>query len=166
VVDGLVYRTDTIQYGTAITLADAPEKEGHTFIEWIGALEVMPAYNMKLTAKYSVNRYKVYYYVENTLVKTQNVMYGDAIPSYVYVPTSPDVTFLGWIGEVYDTMPAHDVTYTANIANDIRELTSNRLVDVYTIMGVKVMTDVRVEDVMHLLKRGIYIIDGKKVVVE
>ena len=165
-VDGLVYRTDTIQYGSAITLADAPEKEGHTFIEWIGALDVMPAFNVTLMAKYSKNRYKVFYYVENSLVKTQNVMYGDAIPSYVYVPTSPDVTFLGWIGETYETMPAHDVTYTANLSSDIHELVSNRLVDVYTIMGVEVMSGVSLEDVKQLLKRGIYIIDGKKVVIE
>lgn len=165
-VDGLVYRTDTIQYGAAITLADAPEKEGHTFIEWIGALDVMPAFNVTLMAKYSVNRYKVFYYVENSLVKTQNVMYGDVIPSYVYVPTSPDVTFLGWIGETYDTMPAHDVTYTANLSNDIHELVTNRFVDVYTIMGVEVMSGVTLEDAKQLLKRGIYIIDGKKVVVE
>ena len=165
-VDGLVYRTDTIQYGSAITLADAPEKEGHTFIEWIGALDVMPAFNVTLMAKYSKNRYKVYYYVESSLVKTQNVMYGDAIPSYVYAPTSPDVTFLGWIGETYETMPAHDVTYTANLSSDIHELVSNRLVDVYTIMGVEVMSGVSLEDVKQLLKRGIYIIDGKKVVIE
>ena len=165
-VDGLVYRTDTIQYGSAITLADAPEKEGHTFIEWIGALDVMPAFNVTLMAKYSKNRYKVYYYVESSLVKTQNVMYGDAIPSYVYAPTSPDVTFLGWIGETYETMPAHDVTYTANLSSDIHELVSNRLVDVYTIMGVEVMSGVSLEDAKQLLKRGIYIIDGKKVVIE
>ena len=165
-VDGLVYRTDTIQYGAAITLADAPKKEGHTFIEWIGALDVMPAFNVTLMAKYSKNRYKVYYYVESSLVKTQNVMYGDAIPSYVYTPTSPDVTFLGWIGETYETMPAHDVTYTANLSSDIHELVSNRLVDVYTIMGVEVMSGVSLEDAKQLLKRGIYIIDGKKVVIE
>ena len=63
-------------------------------------------------------------------------------------------------------MSAHDVTYTANLSSDIHELVSNRLVDVYTIMGVEVMSGVSLEDAKQLLKRGIYIIDGKKVVIE
>ena len=30
---------------------------------------------------------------------------------------------MGWIGETYETMPAHDVTYMANITNDVLQLT-------------------------------------------
>ena len=64
--------------------------------------------------------------------------------------------FMGWIGGSYDTMPAHDVTYTANITNDVLQLTNdNSQLTIYDLSGRKV-TDT------ENLKGGIYIVDGKK----
>ena len=66
-------------------------------------------------AVYTPNAYNVYYYVGEELVNTVEVAYGDSIPEYVYEPADETQGFLGWDGETYETMPAHDVTYTASI---------------------------------------------------
>ena len=105
-----------------------------------------------------VNMYKVYYYVGEELVHVAEVPYGEVIPEYVYEPTNEDDEFLGWIGETYETMPAHDVTYTANIESGINQLLlDNGQLIIYDLMGRKVLN-------MENLKGGIYIVNGKKVV--
>ena len=84
---------------------------------------------------------------------------GQAIPEYTYEPEE-GYTFLGWLGEAYETMPAHDVTYTANIDDAIKQLTiDNGQLTIYDLTGRKV-TDT------ENLKGGIYIINGRKVVVK
>jgi hypothetical protein len=42
-VNGVVFATDSIAYGSAITLIDTPVKEGHTFSGWSEAPATMPA---------------------------------------------------------------------------------------------------------------------------
>ena len=69
-------------------------------------------------ALYSANYYKVYYYVGDELVNIFEIPYGGAMPRYVYEPTDDSETFVGWSGETYETMPAHDVTYVAIIDSD------------------------------------------------
>ncbi len=102
--------------------------------------------------------YKVYYYIGNELVHTAEVAYGEKIPEYVYEPTEEGDIFLGWIGDTYDTMPAHDVIYTANITNDVIQLTiDSGQLTIYDLAGRKVTNS-------ENLKRGMYIVNGKKVV--
>ena len=104
-----------------------------------------------------VNMYKVYYYVGEELVHVAEVPYGEVIPEYVYEPTNEDDEFLGWIGETYETMPTHDVTYTANIESGINQLLlDNGQLIIYDLMGRKVLN-------MENLKGGFYIVNGKKV---
>ncbi len=63
-------------------------------------------------------------------------------------------------------MPAHDVTVTGTFTVDgIEEIVTERLVDVYTLQGVMVKRQISVDELKHELSRGIYIINGKKVVV-
>ncbi len=71
------------------------------------------------------NTYKVYYYVGEELVHTAEVAYSETIPEYIYEPTKEGDVFQGWIGETYETMPARDVTYVANITNGIAHSTLN-----------------------------------------
>ena len=156
VVDGEVYATDSIEYGVAITPIAEPVKEGYTFSGWSEVPETMPASDVTISGTYTVNNYKVYYYVGDELVHTAEVAYGETIPEYVYEPTTEGDEFLGWIGDTYETMPAHDVTYTANIESDVLQLTiDNSQLTIYDLSGRKV-TDTK------NLRGGVYIINGKR----
>ena len=120
---------------------------------------------MTFEGTYSANIYKVYYYVGEELVYIEEVVYGDAIPEYVYEPTAEGDEFLGWVGETYETMPAHDVTYTANIlVSGIGEVVNSELgtekLVVYDLRGRKLLVDD-----LRDLSEGVYIVNGRKVVV-
>ncbi len=158
--------SESMAYGTEIVAPEAPVKEGHTFAGWGEVAATVPASDVTYEGSYTVNIYMVYYYVGEELVHTAEVAYGEAIPEYVYEPTAEGYVFLGWIGETYETMPAHDVTYTANIDDGIEAVFAGELVDIYTLRGVKVHSNVRFDDVKNSLKKGMYIINGKKVAIQ
>ncbi len=158
-IDGVVIANYTQDYGSAIVAPDAPEREGYTFNGWGEVAETVPASDVTYEGTYTVNIYKVYYYVGEELVHTAEVAYGEAIPEYIYEPEEEGYTFLGWIGETYATMPAHDVTYTANIDNGIGTLTID-----YSQLNIYDLTGRKVTDTENL-KGGIYIVNGRKVVI-
>ncbi|MBR5148501.1 MAG: leucine-rich repeat protein [Bacteroidaceae bacterium] len=159
-VDGVVVSSKTLEYGAAITVPTMPEREGYTFSGWNDVDATVPAGDVTYHATYTANTYNVYYFVGATLVHIAEVAYGETIPEYIYVPTAEGDVFMGWIGEAYDTMPAHDVTYTANIYNGIGQLTIDKSqLTIYDLTGRKV-TDT------ENLKGGIYIINGRKVVIK
>ena len=159
-VDGVVVSSETLEYGAAITAPTMPEREGYTFSGWNDVDATVPAGDVTYHATYTANTYNVYYFVGATLVHIAEVAYGEVIPEYIYVPTAEGDVFMGWIGEAYDTMPAHDVTYTANIYNGIGQLTIDKSqLTIYDLTGRKV-TDT------ENLKGGIYIINGRKVVIK
>ena len=54
-VDGEVYRTMTIVYGTAITPEEEPSKEGYTFSGWSEIPETMPAKDVIVTGTFTLN---------------------------------------------------------------------------------------------------------------
>lgn len=62
-------------------------------------------------------------------------------------------------------MPAHDVTYTANIESGIEEVENSKLgiesSVIYDLHGRKILVDD-----LRELDRGVYIIDNKKVVIK
>ena len=155
-----VIAVDSLEYGAIIVAPEAPEKEGHAFSGWGEVAETVPAGDVTYEGSYIVNIYKVYYYVDEELVHTAEVAYGEAIPEYAYEPTKEDEIFEGWVGETYETMPAHDVTYVANITNDVLQLTvdNSRLTN-YDLTGRKVTS-------IENLKGGIYIVNGRKVVIK
>ena len=160
-IDGVVIASSTQEYGSAITVPSAPTREGYTFSGWGEVPTTMPASDVTYDATYIPNTYKVYYFVGHKLVHVAEVAYGEVIPEYIYEPTTEGDVFMGWIGDTYDTMPAHDVTYTANIANGIENSEINTLNSefIYDLSGRKV-TD------MENLRGGIYIVNGKKVIVK
>jgi hypothetical protein len=159
-VDGVEYYRGLIEFGATIALIDEPTKEGHTFSGWSEVPATMPAEEVKVYGTFSVNVYNVYYYVGEELVHTAEVAYGQAIPEYTYEPTIEGDVFVGWIGETYETMPAHDVTYTANIESGIGQLTIDKSqLTIYDLTGRRITE-------MENLKGGIYIINGKKVVIK
>ena len=100
------------------------------------------------------------------MVHTEKLYYGTEIPEYVYQPIDEVDTFLGWLGDTYDAMPAHDITYIANIEQSVEMITTDDLVDIYTITGAKIMTRVSLDEAKAVLRRGIYIVNGKKMIIE
>ena len=161
-VDDEVIAADSLEYGATIVSPEAPDREGYTFDGWGEVAETVPAGDVTYEGTYTVNIYKVYYYVGEELVHTAEIAYGEAIPEYVYEPTEEGNTFLGWIGETYETMPAHDVTYTANIDDAIRQLIiDNSQMTIYDFSGCKI----EVDDLREL-EKGVYIVNGHKVVIE
>lgn len=159
IIDDEVIASDSLEYGSAIVTPEGPEKEGHTFNGWGEVAETMPAHDLTYQGGYTANTYKVYYYVGEELVHTDEVVYGNRIPEYIYKPTEEGYTFVGWVGETYETMPAHDVVYIANIDDSIDQLLNDNLqLTIYDITGRKVTAT-------KALKGGIYIINGRKVMI-
>ena len=162
VVDGVVMAANELEYGSAITVPTMPEREGYTFSGWDEVAETVPAHDVTYEACYVANVYRVFYFVGTQLVHTADVAYGEVIPEFVYEPTTEGDVFVGWIGESYDTMPAHDVTYTANIVNGIEnsEIINQNSEIIYDLSGRKI----EVDDLREL-EKGVYVVNGRKVVI-
>ncbi len=163
VIDGETLSTETVEYGSTVTLPEAPEKEGHTFAGWTGVPETVTA-DVIVTGSYTVNTYTVYYKVDGRVVYSEEVAYGNPIPNFTITPESDDRytrTFEGWDGEKYDTMPAHDVTYEAiiSVVDGIGEVVNGKSSDgkYYDLSGRRVQ---------RITKAGIYIVNGKRIFVK
>ena len=163
VIDGEVVSSVSMEYGTSIIAPEAPEREGHTFNGWGEVAETVPAHDVTYEGTYTANIYKVCYYVGEALVYTAEVTFGEAIPEYIYEPTTEGDEFIGWVGETYATMPAHDVIYTANIVNGIEhsEFIIHNSQFIYDLSGRRIVVDD-----LRELRKGVYLINGKKTVVD
>lgn len=165
IVEGEIYRTDSISYGGQITTPKYPEKEGHTFSGWSEIPETMPAQDITVTGSFSVNTYKLTYTVDGMVYISSYVTYGDAIFPMTS-PTKEGYTFSGW-SEVPKTMPAHDVVITGSFeANGIEEVMTDTRVDVYNLQGIKVKEQVLSEELEKILPQGVYVVNGRKMVVK
>ena len=158
-IDGVVLKKYSLEYGAAIVLPDAPEREGYTFSGWEEVPETVPAYDVTYDASYIANIYMIYYFVGAQLVHSIEVAYGDNIPEYVYEPTGEGEVFVGWVGETHSTMPARDLVYTANITNGINLSTLKESAFIYDLQGRRILNT-------ENLKSGLYIINGKKTVIK
>lgn len=110
IVDDEKYKSCIIKYGETIVAEEAPIKEGYTFSGWSDIPETMPAYDVIVTGKFIVNKYKLTYKVDGEEYKTLAVEYGTAIVAEEE-PTKEGYTFSGW-SEIPETMPAKDVVIT------------------------------------------------------
>ena len=109
-VDGVDYKSYQVEYGAAITPEPAPTKEGHTFSGWSDIPATMPAHDVTVTGTFTINKYKLTYFVDNEEYKSYELEFGAAITPEAE-PTKEGYTFSGW-SEIPTTMPAHDVTVT------------------------------------------------------
>lgn len=110
-VDGEQYRTALVPYGTAITPEKEPVKEGYTFSGWRELPKTMPDGDVTASGTFTINQYTLTFMADDEVISEQLLDYGTAI----HVPNPPQKTghtFITW-GDVADTMPAGDVTYTA-----------------------------------------------------
>ena len=101
-------------YGTAITAPANPTRTGYTFAGWNREIpSTMPAGDMTITAQWQVNQYTITFKPENggqDIVIKQD--YGTAITAPAN-PTKTGYTFAGWDKTIPSTMPAGDMTITA-----------------------------------------------------
>ena len=109
-LDGVVYKTISYDYGDAITPEPAPTKEGYTFSGWSEIPETMPAHDVTITGTFSINKYKLTYVVDGIEYKLYDIEYGATITPEAE-PAKEGYTFSGW-STIPATMPAYDVTVT------------------------------------------------------
>ena len=105
----------TIESGL-ITLKD-PTREGYTFAGWYNGEQLVTTIdsntleNISLTAKWTVNSYKLTFDVDGNLTE-KTFKYGESVTA-IENPTKVGHTFTGWSEELPVKMPANDITVEA-----------------------------------------------------
>ena len=104
----------TQDYDTAITAPAAPTKTGYTFTGWDKTIPAtMPAGDMTITAQWSINQYTITFDTDGgSAIGPITQDYGTAINAPA-APTKTGYTFTGWDKTIPATMPAGDMTITA-----------------------------------------------------
>ena len=162
-VEGDTIQTVELMESDAIEYPQVEAREGYTFA-WDKELTVMPAEATTITGAFTANIYKVTYMDGETVVASYEVAYGESLPEAPVYNREDDqeytYTFEGWQGDVFTTMPAHDVVYTAIIKSTPTAidaiLASDDQLKVYDLQGRRVERPVK----------GIYVINGKKVMIK
>ena len=107
-VDGEVYKTFEVKYGTPITPEAEPTKEGQTFSGWSEIPQTMPATDVVVTGTFTKGSYTLTYMVDGKVYKAINYNTGETI-TRESEPTKEGYTFSGW-SWIPSKMPAEDVT--------------------------------------------------------
>lgn len=158
-VNDALVSSQTVEFGAAVSPMGYELQEGYTFSGWDEVPATMPAHDVDVHATETVNSYTVTYVDGDKVIATFTVKYGDAMPDAPeYKPESDENitrTLLGWQGEVCNTMPAHDVTYTAviDVYDAIQAVELAGKAEAYDLQGRRV----------NAATKGIRIINGKKV---
>lgn len=121
-VEGLRYIY--VASGSAVGTLPTATKEGHAFVGWFTAAVDGEQVNASTTVSANVTWYA--HYTKNSYTLTWNANGGELSGEYTSgtvefgaaitapTPTKAGCDFLGWgVASVATTMPAHDVTYTA-----------------------------------------------------
>lgn len=97
--------------GTLIIKPANPIKEGYTFAGWDKTIpSTMPSEDMKITAKWSINKYNLVYKVDGEVYKTLLVEYGATITP-IAEPHKFGYSFSGW-SDIPAKMPSNDLEIT------------------------------------------------------
>ena len=139
--DGETVRSEEALFGSTIVPPDAPSKVGNTFKGWAveGTTDIVtfddnttvPVGGVTYVAIFEVNTYKVTYYVDNVIVHSVDVKYGDPIPEYNYTPET-GASFGGWTTTIPETMPANDVNIYGTTSTNAYTVTFNINGEEYT----------------------------------
>ena len=119
IVDGELYKSFFVKYKEAINPLEEPTKEGYTFSGWSEIPETMPAHDVTVTGKFSINSYKLTYMLDYEVYKEVTYEYGATITPE---PT-PEGNYASfeWEG-LPETMPAKDVVVHAKYTTGINEI--------------------------------------------
>ena len=112
--DGETYATIKQGYGTDVTAPANPTKTGYTFNGWDTAVPAtMPDKDTTYIATWSINQYTITFAdTGDTTIAPITQNYNTAITAPA-TPTKTGYTFNGWDKEIPSTMPAEDMTITA-----------------------------------------------------
>ena len=104
----------TQDYGTQIAAPANPTRKGYTFKGWDKEIpETMPAENITATAQWEINRYTITFDTAGgSEIAPITQDYGTQIAAPAN-PTRKGYTFKGWDKEIPETMPAENITVTA-----------------------------------------------------
>ena len=104
----------TQDYASEVPFPDEPTKEGYTFVGWDKEIpSTMPAEDMTITAQWSINQYTITFDTDGgSEIAPITQDYASEV-SYPEEPTKEGYTFVGWDKEIPSTMPAEDMTITA-----------------------------------------------------
>ena len=104
----------TQDYGTEITVPDNPTRKGYTFKGWDKEIpETMPTENMTVKAQWEINQYAITFDTNGgSEIAPITQDYGTAITAPAD-PTREGYTFIGWDKAIPTTMPAENITVTA-----------------------------------------------------
>jgi len=104
----------TQDYGTKITAPDTPTRKGYTFRGWDKEIpETMPAENITVKAQWEINQYTITFDTNGgSEIAPITQDYGTEITAPDN-PTRKGYTFKGWDKEIPETMPAENMTITA-----------------------------------------------------
>ncbi len=157
-----------VEYGAEIVIPQTPVKEGYTFSGWGVVPTTMPAANLEFSGVYDVNYYNITFKINDEIAYTGQLAFGAEIVTPV-VPEQEGYIFSGW-NDVPATMPAHDLvvygslTESGTVAVDDVAFESDE-VTVYSLDGILLFKKVKSTDLNNRLTPGIYIINGKKMVI-
>ena len=165
-IDGTVVKQDSVAYGAIIVAPEVEEREGHTFTGWTAFPETMPAADVEVTGAYAVNTYKITYILDGEVYAEDSVTYGAVIVP-LQVEEDETFTFSGW-SNLPEVMPASDIIVTGTTTpTAIHALhATDESADVYTLSGKLVARKVATAWIKTALPKGVYIINGQKVVVK
>ena len=120
-VDGIIVKTSTYEFGAEVTPYTPDEKVGYTFNGWVNEPTVMPAENIEVTGSYTVNSYTITYKIDDIVVNTSTYNFGETVATYI--PEEKEgYTFKGWVGEPV-TMPAENVEVTGSYEANLYTVT-------------------------------------------
>lgn len=166
IADGKVVSETEMEYGTEITIPEAPAKEGHTFVGWGDVDKTVPAHDVTYTAEYKVNFYKLTYILNGELFAEDSIAYGSVITPRE-VENADLGNFSGWVG-LPDIMPAYDiVVYGTTTTTGVHSISNNKqMVTVCSVNGTIVKRNVDISCLTKILSSGLYIVSGKKVLIK
>ena len=107
-IDGEVYKTDTLRVGDPIIAEPEPTKEGYTFSGWSEIPTTMPAEDVTVTGSVTVNYYSLTWMLDGEVYRIDTLAYGTEITAPA-VEERAGYTFSGW-SELPATMPAENIT--------------------------------------------------------
>lgn len=163
VVDGETYKVYEIGFGATISPEDEPEKEGYTFSGWESLPDTMPAHDVTVSGYFSVNSYTLSIYLNDELYSSEQVEYGT--PLIIEQPDIPEMRFEGWLDEIPETMPAHDLDLhgvlvpESGISHPMFE--EEERVTIYSMKGILLFQNIFWKEAKEKLNSGLYVIKNK-----